>query len=322
VSSESSPNGTARTDTRPLVTFALFAYNQERYIREAVKGAFSQTYEPLEIVLSDDCSTDCTYAIMQELVRDYNGSHSVTLNRNVNNLGIAAHLNKVVELSHGHLLVESAGDDISLPNRTERLYVEWAAHRCVAGCVFSNAEVIDEESRPQGLLFESAPTPLAVTPADYLRYGDCWVAGATNAFSIELYKRFGPMPARVIHEDHILAFRALLLDGTVYIPDVLVKYRRHSGNTYNATSKHCQDRVYKSRRYTLRGFLEDLRKCSPDCETALRLLLLRQLATRIASSILMDVPVVGPWMVRLLVRVRDHVKRIRFRVRHSGSQSR
>ena len=31
---------------RPRVTFALFAYNQEKYIREAIVGAFSQTYEP------------------------------------------------------------------------------------------------------------------------------------------------------------------------------------------------------------------------------------------------------------------------------------
>ena len=31
---------------RPLMTFALFAYNQEKYIREAVVGAFAQTYEP------------------------------------------------------------------------------------------------------------------------------------------------------------------------------------------------------------------------------------------------------------------------------------
>jgi hypothetical protein len=46
---------------RPFVTFALFVYNQEKYIREAVEGAFSQTYEPLEIILSDDCSTDRTF---------------------------------------------------------------------------------------------------------------------------------------------------------------------------------------------------------------------------------------------------------------------
>jgi len=51
------------TNTKPLITFALFAYNQERFIREAVQGAFSQTYSPLEIIMSDDCSKDRTFDI-------------------------------------------------------------------------------------------------------------------------------------------------------------------------------------------------------------------------------------------------------------------
>lgn len=38
---------------KPLVTFALFAYNQESCIREAVEGALAQDYENLEIILSD-----------------------------------------------------------------------------------------------------------------------------------------------------------------------------------------------------------------------------------------------------------------------------
>ena len=60
---------------RPLVTFALFAYNQEDYIREAVQGALAQAYEPLEIILSDDCSSDRTYQIMQEMAVVYRGPH-------------------------------------------------------------------------------------------------------------------------------------------------------------------------------------------------------------------------------------------------------
>lgn len=62
---------TEMMEQRPLVTFALFAYNQEKYIREAVDGAFSQTYEPLEIILSDDCSSDRTFEIMQEMAAAY-----------------------------------------------------------------------------------------------------------------------------------------------------------------------------------------------------------------------------------------------------------
>jgi glycosyltransferase involved in cell wall biosynthesis len=39
---------------RPLVTFALFSYKQEHYIREAIEAAFAQAYQPLEIILSDN----------------------------------------------------------------------------------------------------------------------------------------------------------------------------------------------------------------------------------------------------------------------------
>ena len=68
---------------RPLVTFALFAYNQEKYIREAIEGAFAQTYEPLEIILSDDCSVDRTFEIMTEMVVNYRGKHCIKLNKNI-----------------------------------------------------------------------------------------------------------------------------------------------------------------------------------------------------------------------------------------------
>ena len=57
----------------PLVTFALLANNQEDYIREAVQGTFAQAYKPLEITLSDDCSSDRTDQIMQEMAGAYRG---------------------------------------------------------------------------------------------------------------------------------------------------------------------------------------------------------------------------------------------------------
>ena len=105
----------------PLVTFALFAYNQEKYIREAVEGALAQTYEPLEIIISDDCSTDHTLDIIVEIISKYNGPHKIFLNKNSRNLGLAEHVNKVVSLSSGDLIVAGSGDDISYPFRTSEL---------------------------------------------------------------------------------------------------------------------------------------------------------------------------------------------------------
>jgi glycosyltransferase involved in cell wall biosynthesis len=73
---------------RPLISFILIACNQKRFIREAVEGTFSQTYSPLEIVLSDDCSRDRTFEIMKELTASYQGPHKIILNRNENKPGI------------------------------------------------------------------------------------------------------------------------------------------------------------------------------------------------------------------------------------------
>jgi len=106
---------------RPLVTFALFAYNQEDYIREAIEGAFAQTYEPLEIILSDDCSSDRTFEIMQEMAAAYEGPHEVLLNRNESNLGLARHINALLEKSKGTLFSWNAGDDIALPDKMHEL---------------------------------------------------------------------------------------------------------------------------------------------------------------------------------------------------------
>jgi len=98
---------------RPLVTFALFAYNQEQYIRQAVEAALAQTYEPLEIIISDDCSSDSTFQVISDLAAGYTGPHTVVARRNANNLGLAAHISTVMEAVNGELVVVAAGDGVS-----------------------------------------------------------------------------------------------------------------------------------------------------------------------------------------------------------------
>ncbi|MCA9494687.1 MAG: glycosyltransferase family 2 protein, partial [Myxococcales bacterium] len=114
-------------EERPLITFFVVAFNQEAFVREAIAGAFAQTWEPLQIVLSDDASKDGTFAIMEEMAAAYDGPHRVVLNRNPTNLGIGEHVNACMALAEGELIVGSAGDDVSLPHRVQRLYEAWLA---------------------------------------------------------------------------------------------------------------------------------------------------------------------------------------------------
>lgn len=136
---------------RPLVTFALFAHNQEEYIREAIEGEFALTYEQLEIILSDDCSTDLTFEVMQEIADTYDGPNEVRARQNVVNLGLAGHVNTVVQHSNGEILLLSAGYDISLPNRT-CMSVDIINENTNAAAVLLSADVIDDTGATIGEL--------------------------------------------------------------------------------------------------------------------------------------------------------------------------
>ena len=213
---------------RPIVTFALFAYNQERYIRQALVGAFAQTYSPLEIILSDDCSSDDTFEIMVREAAAYKGPHRLILNRNSENLNIGGHVNKVAKLASGDLIVLAAGDDISVPVRTEMLVRRWLQQGRSSTVLCSDFEPIDAKSRqvilPKEKVFRGTYSKAAMARGDVL------VLGATTAVSKDLWSKFPPLALSVRHEDRVLPFRALLLGGNVELVDEkLVRYRVEGG---------------------------------------------------------------------------------------------
>jgi glycosyltransferase involved in cell wall biosynthesis len=227
--SETRAESEERISQRPLVTFALFAYNQEHYIREAIEGAFAQTYEPLEIILSDDCSTDRTFEIMQEMAVAFAGKARIKLNRNAANLRIAGHVNRVIELSTGRLIVVAAGDDISLPQRAEKLCETWRAGGGKIKYIHSSAQVINLNSELSGELYTGTLRD-ADTIEDFLLAKRVINAlGASQAWDREIFEAFGPLFSDVPYEDVITSARGLALGQTKYVDEPLVLYRSSAG---------------------------------------------------------------------------------------------
>jgi glycosyltransferase involved in cell wall biosynthesis len=212
------------TPAQPLVTFALFAYNQERFIREAVDGALSQSYSPLEVVLSDDCSTDRTFDIIRDLAATYTGPHRIIINRNDTNLGLGAHINKVVSISHGEILVMAAGDDVSLPNRVERIAGFLQSKGKDVFSVYSDADQIAESGESMWRVGYPLSGDMSHA-ARFVRKGLRGVPGFTQACRRAVFERFGPLHDKLIHEDSVIPFRALLLGRIARIEEVLVRYR-------------------------------------------------------------------------------------------------
>jgi glycosyltransferase involved in cell wall biosynthesis len=211
----------------PLITFALIAYNQEQFIAEAAQGAFSQTYSPLEVIISDDCSSDRTFEIMQEMAAVYQGAHTIVLNRNERNLGLIGNINRVMEIVQGELIVIAAGDDISLPERTEKLYQSYAASQRQAHSLFSRAIRIDSEGNQLGTE-EISYSPNRFD-LEYMAEHQISVPGSTQAWSRKIFDTFGPIDTRLISEDVIIPFRAALLGKIAFVDQPLI-YRRHHQN--------------------------------------------------------------------------------------------
>ena len=252
----------AGESARPLLSFIVVAYNQERFIREAIEGAFAQTYSPLEIILSDDCSEDMTFEIMQDMMADYDGPHQIVLNRNVCNLGIVGHVNRVIALAKGALMVMAAGDDISFSERTEKLFELW-----------------DSEGRPMAVLHSAAflfvenngtftkESIISLNPGNDLfdiitRWK--WPLGASEAWSASLVRFFGPLRSDVDHEDVPFLYRGVLAQHVLFHPDPLLCWRQGYGiisgldNRRLKSLRGIHERLAKERR-RFRGFSWQLR---------------------------------------------------------------
>ena len=280
----------------PLVTFALFAYNQEAFIREAVASALSQTYEPLEIILSDDCSTDRTFAIMQELADFYSGPHRIKTRQSRFNGGTALHVQSAFAESAGELFVVAAGDDISINRRVETLADVWMAAGSPEGVVHSGRELFRDN------------TTIATVPPNNNKYSgkeldgfadSYWLPAATPtcAFSRGVFENFGPLATGGIIEDAPLFLRAALIGQFMACPEPLVRQRLHAesnGSGYNIGTPARWNQFIQSKLIAFRTMQTDLAQWNGGIEPCLRSRLERKFLTVIRSASRLTLPETRP----------------------------
>lgn len=217
-------------EERPLVTFALLAYNQEKYIEDAVRGALSQTYSPLEIIISDDNSADRTFQIIGSVVSQYNGPHKIAIQRNEINIGIGSHVNRLIGRSGGELIVLAAGDDISESCRVEELVEFWISNGKRHDSLWSAVKLIDSQGSDLGVIKSPAHESEIETQVRDLVPS---VLGSSHAFTKRIHLVFGDFSDQIVYEDRVIAFRSLILGGHGYIDKTLVKYRIHENGVSN-----------------------------------------------------------------------------------------
>jgi len=213
------------------ISFAVFTFNQEEYIKHAIDGALSQHYDNLEIIISDDASTDNTVEVIKEYIESYNGPHRIIINVNEINIGTVAHMKQVANIATGEVLVMSAGDDISLPNRVSEIAKIWQEQQ--PGAIISDYQLIDEN----GTVVNEHYNPHHFNKLGSILCGSdelYSIHGASSAYDINIIRNAPNLVSKYLFEDLFMSVVNCFEGETVYrIPDSLVKYRQHSNSISN-----------------------------------------------------------------------------------------
>lgn len=132
-----SPTGNAL----PLVSIGLFAHNEAAFIRQSLNSLLAQDYPNLEIVISDNCSSDDTSAICRELAEQ---DPRIRFERQETNIGAAANSIRVLERAQGTYFMWASGHDLWSP-RSVSLCADALEKRPGATVAYGPGEWIDAD---------------------------------------------------------------------------------------------------------------------------------------------------------------------------------
>lgn len=144
----------------PLVSVIIITYNSSKYILETLESIKSQTWEKIELIISDDASKDNTVQICSNWVKEnrirFFNSKIITTHQNT---GISANCNRGLQAANGEWIKLLAGDDILLDNciADNLAYTQQFPN---ASFIISDIQEIDESGVPikkktinEGLIF-------------------------------------------------------------------------------------------------------------------------------------------------------------------------
>ena len=113
----------------PLVSTYVVTYNSSKTIIETLDSIYKQTYPHLELIISDDCSTDETITVCREWLKRHRNrfSHTEIITSPINT-GISANDNRAFSHCNAEWAKGIAGDDILMPECIETLYSYAISH--------------------------------------------------------------------------------------------------------------------------------------------------------------------------------------------------
>lgn len=104
----------------PLVSVIVISYKSSQYIEKTLQSVFEQTYDNIELIVSDDCSPDHTLEICTNICKQQQFQkrfkNDIIITQTDKNRGISANYNNGLKHAHGEWIKYIAADDILEPD--------------------------------------------------------------------------------------------------------------------------------------------------------------------------------------------------------------
>lgn len=220
----------------PRSAVVLCSYNGERFLPAQLDSLRAQTVQPAVYVLSDDASSDGSWALLQAFASDRLGAGcEVILHRNESNLGYVRHFERAMQQADAEVLFPCDQDDVWHPHKIERMLAEFAA-RWDLLILHGDARLVDGNGQSLGkrLLEVLEVTPDEIHAMHEGRAFDVLlrrniVTGAVMAMRRCLLSTALPVGEGWAH-DEWLAIMGAMQGGADTLDEVLIDYRQHGGN--------------------------------------------------------------------------------------------
>lgn len=216
-----------KTNDTPLISVIMPIYNEEEYIADCIKSIQSQTLKSFEFIIIDDCSTDRTVEIIEEL-KAKTGDERIVLVKGEINKGLTKNLNIALGMAKGKYIARMDGDDIAVPERFEKQvkYLEEHPEIILISCntnTFGDQSLVSDYAAPPEVL----KCRMLIRP----------VMGHPGfMFRRELFEKYGIYYDEhfISAQDYDIAARVVKEHKIGVAPEVLVRYRSHKGQVSQA----------------------------------------------------------------------------------------
>ena len=131
---------------KPLVSICIPAFNAEKTIAKTIDSILKQTYQNVEIIVSDSHSTDNTAIVVKSYEKD-NVKYflnPVNPDKLINSSPVVSNFNYAISLAKGEFIAIYHADDIYLPTIIEQQVLFFQENESV-GSVFTSSNLIDED---------------------------------------------------------------------------------------------------------------------------------------------------------------------------------